>query len=86
MMEEGENKDDEGTIYVAKSDGRYLRTVIKGRLHIPTAIVTLPQIGRICYADAGFDAKIECADMDGKHRDVCLRNSFFCIEMLEVVA
>lgn len=73
--EQAGSKGGEGTIYMAKSDGRYLRTVIKGRLHIPTAVITLPQIGRICFADAGFDAKIECADMDGKHRDVCLRNA-----------
>lgn len=71
--EQGGNKGSGGTIYMAKSDGRYLRTVIKGRLHIPTAVITLPQIGRICFADAGFDAKIECADMDGKHRDVCFQ-------------
>lgn len=71
-MEQEGNKGNGGTIYMAKSDGRYLRTVIKGRLHIPTAVITLPQIGRICFTDAGLDAKIECADMDGKHRDVFL--------------
>lgn len=37
---------------------------------MPTAIVTLPSVGRICYADAGLHAKIECADMDGTHREV----------------
>lgn len=37
---------------------------------MPTAVVTLPSIGRICYADAGLHAKIECADMDGTHREV----------------
>lgn len=37
---------------------------------MPTAIVTSPATGRICYADAGLHAKIECADMDGTHREV----------------
>ncbi|VDP16975.1 unnamed protein product [Onchocerca flexuosa] len=73
--EQSENENGRGTIYLALSDGRYLRTVIKGRLQIPTAVITLPQIGRICFADAGFEAKIECADMDGKHRDVCTKRT-----------
>lgn len=66
----------DGAIYVAKSDGRYLRKIIGGRLQIPTAIVVAPQIGRICYADAGSEAKIECADMDGKHREVISSHIF----------
>lgn len=59
-----------GAIYVAKSDGRYLRKIIEGRLQSPLAIVCLPQLGRICYTDVGTQAKIECADMDGNHREV----------------
>ncbi|VDO15130.1 unnamed protein product [Brugia timori] len=78
------NKGSGGTIYLAKSDGRYLRTLIKGRLHIPTAIITLPQIGRICFADAGFDAKIECADMDGKHRNVIVKDLIYSPTSLAV--
>ena len=39
-------------------------------MQIPTAIVTLPKLGRICFADAGFEAKIQCADMDGNKRQV----------------
>lgn len=66
-----------GAIYVAKSDGRYLRNIIEGRLQIPTAIVTAPQIGRICFADAGIAAKIECADMDGKHREVIVKDLIY---------
>lgn len=61
---------DVGAIYIMTSDGRYVRKIIGGRLHVPTAIVTLPQLGRICYADAGLNAKIECADMDGNKRQV----------------
>lgn len=63
-------KDSNGAVFVAKSDGRYLKKVVAGRLQLPTALVALPQLGRICYADAGTDAKIECADMDGRHREV----------------
>lgn len=59
-----------GSIYVALSDGRYLRKVISGHLQMPTAVVTVPTLGRICYADSGLHAKIECADMDGTHREV----------------
>ena len=62
---------DTGIVYVSTSDGRYLRRVVAGRLQMPTAIIALPQIGRICYADAGYQAKIECADMDGNMRQVC---------------
>jgi len=50
-------------------------------LQIPTAIVTLPKLGRICFADAGFEAKIQCADMDGNKRQVNLR---FCFALFLV--
>ncbi|VDM94601.1 unnamed protein product, partial [Onchocerca ochengi] len=82
--EQSENENGRGTIYLAMSDGRYLRTVIKGRLQIPTAVITLPQIGRICFADAGFEAKIECADMDGKHRDVIVKELIYSPTSLAV--
>uniref|UniRef100_A0A7E4V2M4 EGF-like domain-containing protein n=1 Tax=Panagrellus redivivus TaxID=6233 RepID=A0A7E4V2M4_PANRE len=62
-----------GAIYLATNDGRYLKKIISGRLQIPTAVVTLPSVGRVCYADAGIEAKIECADMDGGHRTVIAR-------------
>lgn len=66
---------DSGAILLTTSDGRYVKRLIGGQLQIPTAIVTLPQLGRICYADAGLQAKIECADMDGNARSV--RRSFY---------
>ncbi len=59
-----------GAIYVALSDGRYAKKIIDGRLEMITAIVALPQLARICYADAGLEAKIECANMDGDRRQV----------------
>jgi low density lipoprotein-related protein 2 len=61
---------DTGVIYVCTSDGRYLRRVVYGKLQVPTAVVALPQLGRICYADSGIQGKIECADMDGNLRQV----------------
>lgn len=61
---------DVGAVFILTSDGRYVKKIISGNLFVPTAIVTLPQFGRICYADAGIQAKIECADMDGNKRQV----------------
>jgi hypothetical protein len=29
-------------------------------------------LGRICYADSGLEAKIECADMDGNKRQTII--------------
>ncbi|VDL68579.1 unnamed protein product, partial [Nippostrongylus brasiliensis] len=69
-MSEPVHNTNTGSVYVALSDGRYLKKIIGGHLQLPTAIVTLPSAGRICYADAGLHAKIECADMDGTHREV----------------
>lgn len=64
---------DNGAIYVTTTDGRYVKKIVAGQLQIPTAVVALPQLGKICFADAGLVAKIECADMDGNLRSVCLR-------------
>ncbi|RCN53216.1 Low-density lipoprotein receptor domain class A [Ancylostoma caninum] len=66
-----------GGVYVALSDGRYLKKIIGGHLEYPTAIVALPSVGRICYADAGLHAKIECADMDGTHREIIVKDLVF---------
>lgn len=71
---------DVGAIFMMTSDGRYIRKVVAGNLHVPTAIVTLPQLGRICYSDAGIVAKIECADMDGNKRKVCFLRMFVVLE------
>ena len=61
---------DVGTILMLTNDGRYIRRIIGGNLYVPTAIVAISPLGRICYADAGISAKIECADMDGNRRKV----------------
>lgn len=71
-------------IYLTRADGRYLRTVIRGRLQIPTAVITLPLSGRFCFADAGTDAKIECADMDGQRREVVVKEMIFSPTSLAV--
>uniref|UniRef100_A0A183BS53 EGF-like domain-containing protein n=1 Tax=Globodera pallida TaxID=36090 RepID=A0A183BS53_GLOPA len=64
--------DETGVVFVATSDGRYRRKAVFGQLQIPTAIVTLPKLGKICYSDAGLEAKIECADMDGNKRQTII--------------
>uniref|UniRef100_A0A914GSI0 Low-density lipoprotein receptor-related protein n=1 Tax=Globodera rostochiensis TaxID=31243 RepID=A0A914GSI0_GLORO len=64
--------DETGVVFVATSDGRYRRKAVFGQLQIPTAIVTLPKLGKICYSDAGLEAKIECADMDGNRRQTII--------------
>jgi hypothetical protein len=69
-MSQPMSESDIGAIYVTKSDGRYMKKIISGNLQLPSAITTLPRLGRICYADSGTDAKIECADMDGNRRQV----------------
>ncbi|KAF7629927.1 hypothetical protein Mgra_00009058 [Meloidogyne graminicola] len=71
------SSDGNGVIYVTTSDGRYRRTIISGRLQIPTAIVTLPKLGRICFSDSGFEAKIQCADMDGNKRKTIISDLIY---------
>ncbi|CAI4230259.1 unnamed protein product [Auanema sp. JU1783] len=66
-----------GSIYIALNDGRYMKKLIGGHLQMPTAVVTLPSIGRVCYADSGLHAKIECADMDGTHREIIVKDLIF---------
>ncbi|PIO53262.1 Low-density lipoprotein receptor repeat class B, partial [Teladorsagia circumcincta] len=76
-MSEAIHNTNTGSVYVALSDGRYLKKIISGHLQMPSAIVTLPSVGRICYADAGLHAKIECADMDGTHREIIVKDLVF---------
>ncbi|KAI6192728.1 EGF-like domain-containing protein [Aphelenchoides besseyi] len=68
---------DIGAIYLMTSDGRYIKRILNGNLQVPTAIVTLPQLGRICFADAGLMAKLECADMDGNKRQIIVNQLIF---------
>lgn len=63
---------DLGVILMLSNDGRYVRRIISEHLSVPTAIVAISPLGRICYADAGIRAKIECADMDGNKRKVSI--------------
>ncbi|CAJ0930175.1 unnamed protein product, partial [Mesorhabditis belari] len=66
-----------GAIWVALSDGRYMRKLISSHLALPTAVIVLPQMGRVCYADGGMRAKIECADMDGMHRQILVKDIIY---------
>lgn len=75
MSEPQLSDEDVGQVLVAKSDGRYLKKIISGKLGVPSAIVALPRLGRICFSDAGSQPKIECADMDGTHREASILSS-----------
>ncbi|KAJ8943769.1 hypothetical protein NQ318_011981 [Aromia moschata] len=60
-----------GRVMVAKTDGRYRRSLISVGLEYPTSIVVDPKMGRVFWTDAGSLPKIEVAWMDGsKHRPV----------------
>merc|ERR1739838_1196672 len=58
----------EGRVVVAKSDGRYKRSVISTRLANPASIVVDPEHGLMFWADSGNKPKIEVAWMDGTKR------------------
>ncbi|KAK0162271.1 hypothetical protein PV327_008621 [Microctonus hyperodae] len=60
----------DGRIIVAKSDGRYRRSLIAQGLENPISIAVNPNLGRIVWADAGSIPKIEHAWMDGSRRKV----------------
>ncbi|XP_015126789.1 low-density lipoprotein receptor-related protein 2 [Diachasma alloeum] len=57
-----------GRIMVAKSDLRYRRSLITMGLENPVALAVDPELGRIVWADAGAQPKIEIAWMDGSRR------------------
>lgn len=57
-----------GRVMVAKTDGRYRRSIVNAGLEVPTSIAVNPQLGRIFWADAGSAPKIEVSWMDGSKR------------------
>ncbi|CAB3367800.1 Hypothetical predicted protein [Cloeon dipterum] len=57
-----------GKILVAKTDGRYKRSLLASGLESPTALAVDPARGRMFWADAGTSPKIETAWMDGSKR------------------
>ncbi|KAJ8966733.1 hypothetical protein NQ317_010605 [Molorchus minor] len=58
-----------GRIMVAKTDGRYRRSLISVGLEYPTSIAVDPRSGQMFWTDAGSLPKIELSWMDGsKHR------------------
>lgn len=57
-----------GRVMVAKTDGRYRRSIVSTGLELPTSVVVDPQLGRMFWADAGAAPKIETSWMDGTKR------------------
>lgn len=57
-----------GRVMVAKTDGRYRRSIVNAGLEVPTSIAVNPQLGRIYWSDAGSAPKIEVSWMDGSKR------------------
>ncbi|KAG5887844.1 hypothetical protein JTB14_005610 [Gonioctena quinquepunctata] len=57
-----------GRIMVAKTDGRYRRSLASVGIENPTSLVASPQKGVIFWTDAGSAPKIEVAWMDGSKR------------------
>ncbi|CAH1155627.1 unnamed protein product [Phaedon cochleariae] len=57
-----------GRVMVAKTDGRYRRSLVSVGLENPTSIVVDPVKGRMFWTDAGTSPKIEVAWMDGSKR------------------
>lgn len=53
---------------VSKNDGRYRRSLVTLGLEVPTAIAVDPEYGRVFWADAGSQPKIEVSWMDGNRR------------------
>ncbi|CAG5865572.1 unnamed protein product [Menidia menidia] len=66
---------DSGTnrIEVAKLDGRYRKWLIHSDLDQPAAIVVNPSLGMMYWTDWGKNPRIESAWMDGRHRQVLVR-------------
>lgn len=57
-----------GKVMVAKTDGRYRRSLVSVGLENPTSLVVDPQLGRMFWTDAGSAPKIEGAWLDGSKR------------------
>ena len=58
---------------MAKSDGRYRRTLVSSSLNKPTSLVVDPEHGLMFWSDAGEYPKIEMAWMDGTKRKVIVK-------------
>nr|XP_022902920.1 low-density lipoprotein receptor-related protein 2 [Onthophagus taurus] len=57
-----------GRVMVAKTDGRYRRSIVSVGVEDPTSIAVDPQHGKMFWTDAGVAPKIEVAWMDGSKR------------------
>lgn len=63
-----EDIDGRGKVVVAKSDGRYKRSLITD-LENPTSVAVNPQQGKMFWSNSGRNAKIETSWLNGLHRE-----------------
>ena len=54
-----------GQVVVAKSDGRYHRSLISRGIDTPTSLAVNPVLGEMFWSQAGSNPRIETAWMDG---------------------
>lgn len=54
-----------GQVVVAKSDGRYRRSLISRGIDTPTSVAANPILGEMFWSQAGSNPRIETAWMDG---------------------
>ncbi|XP_056632979.1 low-density lipoprotein receptor-related protein 2 isoform X2 [Diorhabda sublineata] len=57
-----------GRVMVAKTDGRYRRSLVSVGLENPSSLAVDPQKGKMFWSDSGSNPKIEVAWMDGSKR------------------
>jgi len=69
---------------MAKSDGRYRRSIITSNLEKPTSIAVDPEHGLMFWTDAGNNPKIETAWMDGTRRRVIVSTNIGSPEAITV--
>uniref|UniRef100_A0A915IHZ3 EGF-like domain-containing protein n=1 Tax=Romanomermis culicivorax TaxID=13658 RepID=A0A915IHZ3_ROMCU len=75
--EKRETSGNEGKVIVMNFDGRYTKTVVDSDLQVPSDIVVDPELGRMFWADAGVDPKIEMAAMGGRDRKVLVEDLIY---------
>ncbi|KAL0271000.1 UNVERIFIED_CONTAM: hypothetical protein PYX00_008246 [Menopon gallinae] len=69
-MDDMEGKRLRGKVAVAKSDGRYRRSLISNALEAPSSIAVDPEKGKMFWTDSGTIPIIETAWLDGSNRKI----------------
>lgn len=64
-----------GKVVVAKSDGRYRRSLISSALESPSSIAVDPEKGKMYWADSGTIPIIETAWLDGTNRKILVSDA-----------